>query len=552
MPGGSRGGETTAYCLISFLASNTAEVLADGRVSLDSRETAQVLRFLRSFIDDGLMSPTSSPTSGIARSGSWPRARRRSASGGATRPRRWRPPSASRCASSGITSASRRSRRSQAVHPASVAGTMVYGIFRQAAQPALAMRLLEGLVAPESLARIAGATGRIPSRRSAVALAAPELAFLSQTADLLDHAVTRPSTPLYPRVSAQLQAMLEAVLTGRLGPAAAAQRAAQLIAAITGSRSSTAPSRRSRPRGAGRPRGRRPFDGRGEQSYREPRPARACGRREGRSGERGGRSSAGLVGSVSTPPGSAWACDAHVVEHRRVTMVALRPRARAGGPGLRAALMDASLARWRRVRDRRPVRLRGVELSVAEPGCARTTGTCSATGSETARSRSTRSCSASTTTAGSLTPIPRSPAAAEDVRLAVARAAELGADVVLVPFFLRGELVGEDAFDRCAVAFASLCPVAAARGVTLCFEGLLPAREIRHLAERVGSSGFGCYFDLANPLRRGLDSPTELRALGGLIRRVHVKELRVAPGDVRPGGAGRLRRMRPRARRDRL
>jgi len=49
-----------------------------------------------------------------------------------------------------------------------------------------AMRLLED-VEPEALARIARATGRIPSRRSAVALAAPDLAFLSQTADLLEH-----------------------------------------------------------------------------------------------------------------------------------------------------------------------------------------------------------------------------------------------------------------------------------------------------------------------------------------------------------------------------
>ena len=96
------------------------------------------------------------------------------------------------------------------------------------------MRLLERSVAPEALARIARATGRIPSRRSAVALAAPRLAFVSQTAALLDHAVTRPSTAVYPRVSAQLQAMLEAVLTGRLGPAAAAQHTAEMIAAITG------------------------------------------------------------------------------------------------------------------------------------------------------------------------------------------------------------------------------------------------------------------------------------------------------------------------------
>jgi hypothetical protein len=35
-------------------------------------------------------------------------------------------------------------------------------------------------------------------------------------------------------VSAQLQAMLEAVLTGRLTPAAAAGRTAEMIGAITG------------------------------------------------------------------------------------------------------------------------------------------------------------------------------------------------------------------------------------------------------------------------------------------------------------------------------
>ena len=126
-------------------------------------------------------------------------------------------------------------------------------------------------------------------------------------------------------------------------------------------------------------------------------------------------------------------------------------------------------------------------------------------------------------------------AAAEDVHTAVDWAARLGVDAILVPFFLRGELLGEDAFDRCAAAFASLCPIAAERGVTLCFEGLLPAREVRLLAERVSSTGFGCYFDLANPLRRGLDSATEIRALGDLIRRVHIKDIRATPGDVRPG-----------------
>lgn len=126
-------------------------------------------------------------------------------------------------------------------------------------------------------------------------------------------------------------------------------------------------------------------------------------------------------------------------------------------------------------------------------------------------------------------------AALEDVRIAVEWAVQVGADVILVPFFMRGQLLGSDAFDRCATAFASLCPVAAERGVTLCYEGLLPAREILHLADRVSSAGFGCYFDLANPIRRGLDSPTEIRALGDHVRRVHVKDMLATPGDVRPG-----------------
>lgn len=234
MPGGSRGGETTAYCLISFLASNTAEVLAHGGVSLDSRETAQTLRFLRSLIDDGLMSPD-------VVAYEWDRPIRLLAEGEAAISFGGSYEAATLAGALGVPLGELWDHVGFAPvpggprgAPASVAGTMVYGIFRQAAQPALAMRLLEGILAPEALARIARSTARIPSRRSAVALASPDLAFLSQTADLLDHAVTRPSTPLYPRVSAQLQAMLEAVLTGRLGPAAAAQHAAQLIGAITG------------------------------------------------------------------------------------------------------------------------------------------------------------------------------------------------------------------------------------------------------------------------------------------------------------------------------
>src|ERR1700752_4586582 len=61
--------------------------------------------------------------------------------------------------------------------------------------------------------------------------------------------------------------------------------------------------------------------------------------------------------------------------------------------------------------------------------------------------------------------------ATDDVRASIGWARELGADVVLVPFFLRAELAGEADVDRCAEGFAALCPAAAAEGVTLCYEG---------------------------------------------------------------------------------
>ncbi len=125
--------------------------------------------------------------------------------------------------------------------------------------------------------------------------------------------------------------------------------------------------------------------------------------------------------------------------------------------------------------------------------------------------------------------------AAEDVRAAIAGAAELGADIVLVPFFLRAELRSEQDLARCADAFRSLCPAAEAARVALCLEGTLPASDVLLLADRIASPGFGCYFDLANPLVSGLDPPTEARALGRLIRRVQFKDSRARRGDCRPG-----------------
>ena len=234
MPGGSKGGETTSYCLMALLASNGATVLGGDGVTLASHPTEQVLRFVRSLIEDELMA---AEVVGFE----WNRAARLLAEGGAALTVGGSYEALALAERLGVSLDELWSLvgfvpipAGPRGAPASVTGTMVYGVFRQAAQPKLAMRLLEQVVSPEVLAGISRATGRIPPRRSAVELVAPELPFVERTATMLDSAVTRPATPLYPRVSAQLQSMLETVLTGRLGAARAARRAAEHIGAITG------------------------------------------------------------------------------------------------------------------------------------------------------------------------------------------------------------------------------------------------------------------------------------------------------------------------------
>ncbi|HLI00289.1 MAG TPA: extracellular solute-binding protein [Acidimicrobiales bacterium] len=233
MSAGPLGGETTTFSLLAFMASNAATVLDDGHVALAGRPTAETLAFLVDLVDRGLMDRDvvslewDDPIKLLARGetavalagsydgaelagalgvqvdGLWDQAGFVAVPGGP----RGRP-------------------------TGGVLGAMVYGVFRQSRNATRAAELIERATRPEPVAQIARATGEIPPRRSAVALARSP--FVTETAAVLQEAVTRPITPWYPRVSNQLQLMLEAVLIGRLTPAVAAKRTAELIQAITG------------------------------------------------------------------------------------------------------------------------------------------------------------------------------------------------------------------------------------------------------------------------------------------------------------------------------
>ena len=114
-------------------------------------------------------------------------------------------------------------------------------------------------------------------------------------------------------------------------------------------------------------------------------------------------------------------------------------------------------------------------------------------------------------------------------------ASELRSDALLVPFFGRAELRDAADVDRAAGALRPLCTRAAERGVSLLYEGALTSDGIRALAARVDSPAFGCYFDTANVVTRAMDTATELRGLGDLVKRVHVKDVHAKVGDCPPG-----------------
>lgn len=129
----------------------------------------------------------------------------------------------------------------------------------------------------------------------------------------------------------------------------------------------------------------------------------------------------------------------------------------------------------------------------------------------------------------------RSAEAVTEIRGAVRWCVRLEANVLLLPFFFTNEPRNSLQRDALAQTLAPLCKEAERAGVTICFEGVELASNLRQMAERIGSPSFGVYFDLANIVWVDRDGPEEIRNLGPLIKRVHMKESRIGPGDARPG-----------------
>jgi ABC-type glycerol-3-phosphate transport system substrate-binding protein/DNA-binding transcriptional regulator YhcF (GntR family) len=234
MPAGPSADEFATYCLVALLASNAARVLGPDVVTLDSPASVEAMRLLQALVNDKVLSAGAvgheryRPIQMLARGEAL------MVFGGS-----YEAPTLARYAGLDLDAvtdvfdfmpvpAGPRGQSSVLV------GGFVYCIPRQAKQPAAAMEVLKNAATGPAMARFFARTGQIPPRRSAVAELVGRSPFHAFTAGLLGDAMTRPVTPAYALVSAQLRAMLEAVLTARLSPEHAVSRAADLISAVTG------------------------------------------------------------------------------------------------------------------------------------------------------------------------------------------------------------------------------------------------------------------------------------------------------------------------------
>lgn len=102
---------------------------------------------------------------------------------------------------------------------------------------------------------------------------------------------------------------------------------------------------------------------------------------------------------------------------------------------------------------------------------------------------------------------------------------ELGAEVILVPFFGNHQLTSEDVHNQNLIeGFRNIAPLASEHNVKLALECTLNAADLSHLIEHIGSPSVGVYYDVGNATHFGYDPAEEIRTLGESIVMIHSKD----------------------------
>ena len=110
------------------------------------------------------------------------------------------------------------------------------------------------------------------------------------------------------------------------------------------------------------------------------------------------------------------------------------------------------------------------------------------------------------------------------VRSGISLCRDLGADLLLVPFFGAAMLQDQAAIQRLISNLKQLAAEAEGAQITLAIEHTLPADQTADLLDAVGSAYIANYWDMGNCMSMGYDPLAEIRQLGNHLARVHAKE----------------------------
>jgi sugar phosphate isomerase/epimerase len=101
----------------------------------------------------------------------------------------------------------------------------------------------------------------------------------------------------------------------------------------------------------------------------------------------------------------------------------------------------------------------------------------------------------------------------------------MGIKAILVPFFGRGDLVGDEKGTAVIVEkLKKIAPKAEKAGVALAVESYLSAEQNLDIIKKVGSPAIKVYYDVANSQSKGYDICKEIRLLGSHIAEFHAKD----------------------------
>ncbi|HZW32523.1 MAG TPA: sugar phosphate isomerase/epimerase family protein [Isosphaeraceae bacterium] len=123
------------------------------------------------------------------------------------------------------------------------------------------------------------------------------------------------------------------------------------------------------------------------------------------------------------------------------------------------------------------------------------------------------------------------------VRRGIDLARELGAGIILLPFFGAGAITDERGIAQVIEELRALAPTAEESGVRLGIETTLPAPTVVGILAAVSSPAVTAYFDVANAVWLGYDPVDELETLqaAGALPQIHIKDIQERPGDRGPG-----------------